>query len=295
MSAINFTIEKTNIPTIIKFVSNAVLTRGSHEFNSVDEASSSPLTQKLFEFPFVKKIQISANFIAIEGIDNLNWELVQDDVKDFIQDFIADDLKTSEQQVMYQNNVLEIYMESTPNPNTMKFATNRLLAVNDATFLSMDEAEPSLLAQELFNFDFVNEVFISENYVSVTKSSTKEWDEIQTELRAYIKSFIESGKEILKENYSNTTSSDVYDFEALDETSKQIVAILDKYVKPAVASDGGNILFHSYDNESKVVSVILQGACNGCPSSTVTLKNGIEQMLKQMIPNKIETVKAING
>lgn len=295
MSTINFTIEKTNIPTIIKFVSNAVLTRGSHEFNSTEEASSSPLTQKLFEFPFVKKIQISANFIAIEGIDNLNWELVQEDVKDFIQNFIAEDLKTSEQQVMYQNNVLEIYMESTPNPNTMKFATNRLLAVNDATFLTMEEAEPSLLAQELFSFNYVNEVFISENYVSVTKSTSKEWDEIQTELRAYIKTFIESGKEILKENYSNTTSSDVYNFEALDETSKQIVAILDKYVKPAVASDGGNILFHSYDNESKVVSVILQGACNGCPSSTVTLKNGIEQMLKQMIPNKIEMVKALNG
>lgn len=295
MNTINLTIEKTNLPTIVKFVSNAVLTRGTHEFNSTEEASGSPLTQKLFEFPFVKKIQISANFIAIEGADGMNWDLVQDDVKDFIQDFIEQDLKESQQNVMYQNNVLEVYMESTPNPNTMKFATNRLLAINDATFISLKSAEPSLLAQELFGLEYITEVFISENYVSVTKNATKEWDEIQAELRTFIKSFIDSGKEIIKENYSNTTTSDVYEFEALDDTSKQIVAILDKYVKPAVASDGGNIMFHSYDSESKIVSVVLQGACNGCPSSTVTLKNGIEQMLKQMIPNKIEMVKAING
>lgn len=295
MSTIHFTIEKTNIPTIVKFVSNAVLTRGTYEFNSTDEAAGSPLTQKLFEFPFIKKIQISANFIAIESIENFDWEFVQEEVKDFIKDFIEQDLKESEQQVMYQNNVLEVYMESTPNPNTMKFATNRLLAVNDATFTSLAEAEFSLLAQELFGFDYVTEVFFSENYVAVTKNNTKEWDEIQTDLRAFIKSYIESGQEIIKENYNQNTSSDIYDFDALDDTSKQIVAILDKYVKPAVASDGGNIAFHSYDADSKVVSVILQGACNGCPSSTVTLKNGIEQMLKQMIPNKIEMVKAING
>ncbi len=295
MSTIHFTIEKTNIPTIVKFVSNAVLTRGTYEFNSTDEAAGSPLTQKLFEFPFIKKIQISANFIAIESIENFDWEFVQEEVKDFIKDFIEQDLKESEQQVMYQNNVLEVYMESTPNPNTMKFATNRLLAVNDATFTSLAEAEFSLLAQELFGFDYVTEVFFSENYVAVTKNSTKEWDEIQTDLRAFIKTYIESGQEIMKENYHQNTSSDIYDFDALDDTSKQIVAILDKYVKPAVASDGGNIAFHSYDADSKVVSVILQGACNGCPSSTVTLKNGIEQMLKQMIPNKIEMVKAING
>lgn len=295
MSAIHFSIEKTNIPTIIKFVSNAVLTKGTHEFNSSDEAFASPLTQKLFEFPFIKKIQISANFIAIESIDNLDWELVQEEVKDFIQDFIEDDLKKSNHQVMYQNNALEVYMESTPNPNTLKFATNRLLVINDATFTSLKDAEHSQLAQELFGFEYVTEVFFSENYVAVTKNNTKEWDEIQSSLRAFIKSFIESGKDIIHENYSNNTSADMYDFDALDDTSKQIVAILDKYVKPAVASDGGNIAFHSYDADSKIVSVILQGACNGCPSSTVTLKNGIEQMLKQMIPHKIEMVKAING
>lgn len=296
MNTINFTIEKTNAPTIIKFVSNAMLTRGTHEFNSVEEATASPLTQKLFEFPFIQKIQISANFIAIESIDDFDWEIVQDDVKEFIQDFINEDIKESKQQVMYKDNVLEIYMESTPNPNTMKFATNRLLAINGATFSSLEEAElSSQLAKDLFGFDFVTEVFISENYVSITKNETKSWDEIQSELREFIKSFLNSGKEIIKESLSNLSSSEIHNYDELDDTSKQIIAILEKYVKPAVASDGGNIVFHAYDSDSKVVSVLLQGACNGCPSSTVTLKNGIEQVLKQMIPNKIEMVKAING
>ncbi len=296
MSAIHFTIEKTNNPAIIKFVSNAILTRGSQEFNTVKEASGSPLSQKLFEFPFIKKIIISANFIGVESVDNFDWELVQDDVKDFIQDFTNDDVKGSEQQVMFQNNVLEVYMESTPNPNTMKFTANRLLAINDATFTSLEAAESSSqLAKELFGFNFVTEVYIAENYVSVTKNESKTWDEIQTELRGFIKSFIESGKEIIKENLSNQSSAEIHNYDELDDTSKQIISILEEYVKPAVASDGGNIVFHSYDADSKEVSVILQGACNGCPSSTVTLKNSIEQMLKQMIPNKIELVKAING
>ncbi len=296
MNTISFTIEKTDIPTIIKFESNAVLTRGTHEFNSVDEASASPLTQQLFEFPFVRKVMISANFIAIESIDNFDWSSVQEDVKDFIVNFINEDLKESQQQLMYKNNVLEIYMESTPNPNTMKFATNRLLAINGATFESVNEAKnTSLLAEALFGFEFVNEVFISENYVSVTKNDTVNWEEIQSELRTFIKKFIESGQEIIKENLSNQSSAEIHNYENLDDTSKQVIAILEKYVKPAVASDGGNIVFHSYDTDSKQVSVILQGACNGCPSSTVTLKNGIENMLKQMIPNKIESVKAING
>jgi Fe-S cluster biogenesis protein NfuA len=296
MNNINFTIEKTNSPSIIKFVSNAMLTRGTHEFENIEEASGSPLTQKLFEFPFINKIQISANFIAIESVDNFDWEIVQDDVLEFIQNFINEDIKDSQQQVMYKDNVLEIYMESTPNPNTMKFATNRLLAINGATYASKDEAEKSSeLAKELFNFDYITEIFISENYVSVTKDESKEWNEIQAELREFIKSFINSGKEIIKENLSNQSSAEIHNYNELDDTSKQIIAILEKYVKPAVASDGGNIVFHSYDSVSKQVSVILQGACNGCPSSTVTLKNGIEDMLKQMIPNKIEKVKAING
>lgn len=296
MSSISFTIENTNLPTIIKFVSNAVLTRGTHEFNNLEEASASPLTQKLFEFPFVKKVMISANFIAIESVDNFDWDSIKEDVKEFIINFINEDLKESQQQVMYKNNVLEIYMESTPNPNTMKFATNRLLAINGATFESIEEAEKySLLAKELFTFDYVTEVFISENYVSVTKNDSKVWEEIQAELRAFIKEFIESGQEIIKENLSNQSAAEIHNYDNLDDTSKQIIAILEKYVKPAVASDGGNIVFNSYDIESKQVSVILQGACNGCPSSTVTLKNGIENMLKQMIPNKIESVKAING
>ena len=123
-----------------------------------------------------------------------------------------------------------------------------------------------------------------------------EWSDIGQEIRGFIREYITNGKIIISEKaepvaekISNTNAANY------DEVSLQIISILDEYVKPAVASDGGNIQFASYDEDSKTVNVILQGACSGCPSSTITLKNGIETMLKQMIPNKIENVIAING
>ena len=126
-----------------------------------------------------------------------------------------------------------------------------------------------------------------------------EWQDITIEIREFIKNYIEQGKEIVFANAAETLkkSSQQLDshFEALDDTSKEIINILEEYVKPAVASDGGNIQFISYDSDTKNVSVMLQGACSGCPSSTYTLKSGIENMLKEMLPGKIEMVEAING
>ena len=126
-----------------------------------------------------------------------------------------------------------------------------------------------------------------------------EWQDITIELREFIRSYIEQGKEIVSASAAETLkkSSKQKDshFETLDDTSKEIINILEEYVKPAVASDGGNIQFISYDAETKNVSVMLQGACSGCPSSTYTLKSGIENMLKEMLPGKIEMVEAING
>ena len=119
------------------------------------------------------------------------------------------------------------------------------------------------------------------------------------ELREFIRSYIENGKDIVLasalEITKNNEASKEEEFEALDDISKEIVNILEEYVKPAVASDGGNIQFESYDAESKTVKVILQGACSGCPSSTYTLKTGIENMLKELLKGKVEIVEAING
>ena len=142
-------------------------------------------------------------------------------------------------------------------------------------------------------------MFFDENYVSITKYDITEWQDITLELREFIRSYIETGKEIVltsaTENLKKSTTQLDNHFEGLDDVSKEIINILEEYVKPAVASDGGNIQFISYDAESKKVSVMLQGACSGCPSSTYTLKSGIENMLKEMLKDKVETVEAING
>ena len=117
----------------------------------------------------------------------------------------------------------------------------------------------------------------------------KKWDEIVHELRIFIKNYLENNK--ISETLVKKEKADI----KLDNTSEKIISILDEYIKPAVSSDGGNILFDSYDSEKKLVKVILQGACSGCPSSTITLKNGIENMLKEMLQGQVETVEAING
>jgi Fe-S cluster biogenesis protein NfuA len=145
----------------------------------------------------------------------------------------------------------------------------------------------------------VKNVFIDKNYVSITKFDIIEWEEITLQLREFIKGYVENGKTILNDNaiqqLNKTEEAIEQKFEALDDTSKNIVNILEEYVKPAVASDGGNIEFKSYDETSKKVQVLLQGACSGCPSSTFTLKNGIENMLREMLNDREITVDAINN
>ena len=191
---------------------------------------------------------------------------------------------------------VSVYAESTPNPSVMKFVANKPLVTHSVEFKNIDEAKNAPLAKELFRLPFVKEVFLDANYVSITKFEISEWEDVVMEVREFIRAFIEDGNVILIEapisieiNKENQTLVD------LNSTEQQIVSILDEYIKPAVASDGGNIMFDSYDEAEKEVKVILQGACSGCPSSTFTLKNGIETMLKEMMPGKIENVVAVNG
>ena len=191
----------------------------------------------------------------------------------------------------YKKSPVSIYAESTPNPAVLKFVANKKLVDFQIEFNSIDECEKSPLALELFKFPFIKGVFIDENFISITKYEISSWDEITLKIRKFIKEYLEGDNEILSDGYQK---KDAIKEESLDETSKEIITILDEYIKPAVASDGGNIMFKSYDKATKTVSVILQGACSGCPSSTVTLKNGIENMLKQMLKGKVEVVQAIN-
>lgn len=295
MKEISLKIETTRTDTILKFTATNVLTSGSHQYNNIDEAKNSPLAQQLFHLPFVKRVLFSANFIALERFSIVEWSDVQEEVKEQLENYLNSGDPIVLEDHIQKKVPVEVYSEVTPNPSVLKFVANKKLVDIDFEFKNIDEATNSPLATELYNFPFVKEIFISENYVSITKSDIVEWSDITVEIRSFIKEFIANGKTIAIVSENNIQpQQEAQSTEGLDDVSKQIISILDEYIKPAVAADGGNILFNSYDTETKVVNVVLQGACSGCPSSTVTLKNGIENMLKQLIPGKIEAVVAVN-
>lgn len=295
-------IKETQNPAIIKFEFPDFISYGSNfEFKNIDETANSPLAKQLFYLPFVKTVYISGNFVAVERFSIVEWSDVQEGVKKQIEEFIEQGGKVlieTEQQSSKKIPVT-IYGETTPNPAVLKFVANKQLTKTSVEFKNIDEAKPSPLAIELFKFPYVKEVFVDENYVSITKFDSYAWDEITIEVRSFIKEFIENGGTVIDETLIVQTKDheqqqEAY-FDNLDVTSQQIINILEEYVKPAVQSDGGNISFENYDDVSKRVTVTLKGACSGCPSSTFTLKNGIENMLRQMLNNNEIVVEALNG
>jgi len=289
-------VENTDSPAIIKFVFNNFLTQNSFEYNSIDDTENSALIQQLFHLPFVKKVYVTANFIAIEKFDILEWKEVQGEIIEMFENYISqNDSIFSE---IKEKNLIEVYAEGTPNPNVQKFVTTKLLSNKNIEISNKEDAKDVPLALELFEFPFVKEVFISNNYVSIQKIKEIDWHEINTALRDFIKEYLQSDRRVVGKNYKPkqlNTSNTKREFKPTnDAVSKEIIAVLKEYIKPAVAGDGGNIQFLSYIPETKEVNVMLQGACNGCPSSTITLKNGIEATLKQLLPGKIECVNALN-
>lgn len=295
------TIKETQNPAIIKFEFQDFITKNqNYEFKNIDETKNSPLAQKLFYLPFVKTVYISGNFIAIERFSIVEWSDVKDEVAQQISDFIADGGKIIiEEQTFVKKLPITVYSETTPNPFTLKFVVSRMVTKKAIECKNIDETAASPLAKELFKFPFVKEIFIDENYITITRYEIATWDEITLELRTFIKQFIENGGTVVDESLivenPNQEKQQIANFDKLDTTSQQIINILEEYVKPAVAADGGNILFDSYDEKTKNVKVILQGSCNGCPSSTFTLKNGIENMLKNMLHDNEIVVEALNA
>lgn len=304
MKDFSINIVPTTTASIVKFEANKFLTRHENfEFKNIDEASKSPLAQQLFYLPFVKTVYIAQNFIAIEKYDIVDWADVQDEVAAQIENYLNKGGEVVKQEKTTSGKVpVTVYAESTPNPAVMKFVANKKLVLKSVEFKNIDDAKDAPLVQKLFHFPFVKEVFIDENYVSIQKYDMAGWEEITMELREFIRNYIEEGNEVLTaeaisktETVAATEVTKKLDYEDMDDTSQQIIAILDEYIKPAVASDGGNILFDSYNEENKTVKVILQGACSGCPSSTMTLKSGIETMLRDMLRDKVQYVEAVNG
>ncbi len=190
------------------------------------------------------------------------------------------------------NPVISIYTEMTPNPETMKFVANKLLYPGKSIDLpDASSAKPSPLAQELFTFPFIKSVFIASNFVTLTKTpETDDWHDVIPVIKQFLKEYLEEGKPVvnedevavLKTESSNTVNADD------DDVVKRIKEILENYVKPAVEMDGGAIQFKSYEDGK--VNLLMQGSCSGCPSSMITLKAGIEGMMKRMIPEVKEVV-----
>lgn len=183
---------------------------------------------------------------------------------------------------------IHIYLESNPNPNSLKFVLNEMLVPEGMSFDFPDResAKDAPLALELFEYPFVERVFYMSNFVTVTKRERVEWLEIQDKLKNHIREFLEGGKLIL-----DVKKPELADAENDTDTVKKIKSILDEYIRPAVEQDGGAITFHSFTDG--VVRVILQGSCSGCPSSTVTLKAGIENLFKRMMPEEVLSVEAL--
>ncbi|AQG82459.1 NifU family protein [Spirosoma montaniterrae] len=192
------------------------------------------------------------------------------------------------------NRPVSIFTEGSPNPNSMKFVVNFELVPSG---LSFDYATPgdalldgkaSPLVVALFGFDFVRRVFISSNFITITKDDETDWDEIMLELKYFLKDYFGEQKPVFSQRTMDANSAKL-DMDS--ETVQKIKAVLDQYIKPAVESDGGAINFYSFDESSGTVKVLLQGSCSGCPSSTLTLKAGIENLLTRLVP-EVKLVEA---
>jgi len=177
---------------------------------------------------------------------------------------------------------INVYTEQTPNPATMKFMVNKLLINGSEDFATKESAEHSPFAKELFKFNFVNGVFFASNFVTITKTDDAEWQDIEAILKEFVKGAVEAELKIVDANPDEAPI-----FEGTDVEIK-IQQILHDYVRPAVEQDGGAITYRSY--EDGVVTVELRGSCSGCPSSTITLKSGIQNLLQRMVPEVKEVI-----
>ncbi|MCX8526052.1 NifU family protein [Chryseobacterium formosus] len=287
-------IEPTENPKVMKFVADYNLIPGSLELDRDSDISEIPLAQELFNYPFVERIFITANFVAVAKQDTVEWEHVAESLKNVIEDEL---LANPRIYLQKKKEMIEIYAEMTPNPNVMKFVSSKMLMDGFVEVKSRNGAEGVPLAQAIFTeFDFANEVFISDNFVAVTRDNSVEWHQVMMAVRGYIAEYLQSGGEIATieaQKHENPVEK-IINRDYTDDEQK-ISDILNEYVAPAVENDGGKISLMEYDAANKTAKMLLQGACSGCPSSTATLKGGIENILKQFVPELVERVEAVNG
>lgn len=287
-------IEPTENPKVMKFVADYNLIPGSLELDRNSDISEIPLAQELFNYPFIERIFITANFIAVAKQDSVEWEFVTESLKNSIEDQLIANPRIYQKKIQ---DIPQVFAEMTPNPMVMKFVSNKPLLDGFVEVKSREEAADVPLAQAIFNeYDFAKEVFISDNFVAVTKNVSVEWHEVMVAVRTFISEYLQNDGKISNlppqkhaspvENLINRDYT---------ENEQKISDILNEYVAPAVEGDGGKISLIEYDESTKTAKMLLQGACSGCPSSTATLKGGIENLLKQFVPELVQNVEAVNG
>lgn len=287
-------IEPTENPKVMKFVADYNLIPGSLELDRNSDITEIPLAQELFNYPFVDRIFITANFVAVAKQDTVDWGDVAENLKNVIEDEL---LANPRIYLQKRKEAYQIYAEMTPNPYVMKFVSSKMLIDGFVEVKSREESEGVPLATAIFNeFAFAKEVFISDNFVAVTRDNSVEWHEVMVTMRALIADYLQNGGDISNiepQKHENPVEKIINRDYTNDE--QKISDILNEYVAPAVENDGGKISLMEYVADTKTAKMLLQGACSGCPSSTATLKNGIENILKQFLPELVENVEAVNG
>ena len=285
-------IQTTDNPRVIKFVADKVFLEGSLELDKNSDVSHIPLAKELFNFPFITRLFITANFIAIAKDDSVEW----DSIAMQLRDIILENINKNPQLILKKDYKPIFFAENTPNPEVMKFISEKPIIKGFLELKSSQEAQEIPLAKGLFEFDFVKEIFINDNYIAITKHKNANWDNILDRIQNYLQDFF------LNKQKSETINGIFEKYQAqsfnnrgFTEIEEKINAILQEYVAPAVENDGGKISLIEFDEETKTAKMLLQGACSGCPSSTITLKNGIENLLKNFLPDIVENVEAING
>lgn len=286
-------IEKTENYKIIKFVTDYTLIPGGVQLDRNSDLSQIPMAVELFKIPLIESIFITANFIAVEGNDPLELEKKSEEIRNLISDELLENPRVYRSTEKKQ--IFPIYAEMTPNPSVMKFVSTKMI-LDGFLEVEKNQRNPEIpLAEEIFEqFDFLEKVFISDNFVAVTKNQDHPWHEVMNAVRSLIAEYLQNNGIVAKipPQKHESPVQKIIDRE-YSEDEKIIADILAQHIAPAVENDGGKISLIDYDQSTKTAKMLLQGACAGCPSANATLKNGIENLLKQFVPELVEKVEAI--
>lgn len=261
-----------------------------------DENSFSPFAKDLFDIPYIKTIYIADNFVAIKIFDQYKWEHIDKELCTKIEKYLNSGQPIINSSIGQVGKfAVNVYIETTQNPVVNKYMTNKKLVLDSIQFLNKEETQLSPLAQELFKFDYVKHVFFDNNYIAITKTNESDWGLINLEIRDFIRVYLQQNKPVLSNPSSFAKGTVILkkQFETADHISKEIVALLNSHFIPEASNDGGSIKFKDYDPETKKVQVILEGALRYGPTSHLTVKKGLEVMLKEKFPDDIKEVKAV--